>query len=126
MTPQISKESCMVAILKECDRIETECRQAIRDFQETIKDKMDQWNEETKGLFEENKISKKLSNEIDKLKESTDQPVAWKCEIKSPLTEKWVKRVYLFNPRDVKKKDGHTWNIRRVQPLYMNSDFKQK
>ena len=29
ITPQISKESCMVAILKECDRIEDECQRAL-------------------------------------------------------------------------------------------------
>lgn len=27
--PQISNESCMVAILKECDRIENECQKAL-------------------------------------------------------------------------------------------------
>ena len=30
ITPQISKESCMVAFLKECDRIEDECRKALK------------------------------------------------------------------------------------------------
>lgn len=29
MTPQISKESCMVAFLKECDRLEDECQKAL-------------------------------------------------------------------------------------------------
>jgi len=30
MTPQISKQSCIVAVLKECDRIENECQKALK------------------------------------------------------------------------------------------------
>ena len=29
MTPQITKPSCMVAILKECDKLEDECQKAL-------------------------------------------------------------------------------------------------
>jgi len=30
MTPQISDQSCMVAILKECERLEDECQEALK------------------------------------------------------------------------------------------------